>query len=259
MKNNIIVYLMFICFISSCARDDNMIQQDTSTAYFTVDEARNFFEDSFSNNTRSISNDNIGVFSVGEFTPQWDNALTSECSTLASVDVPILTEYKYRAIQSDFGNGKSNAYIVEVSQKMVIVKSKDTDKKAEFILTLIPNKDFYSKNKGDISSKFLNSGDKGNFSGMAIYSQNGIPMRINKYLNGEKIVGISVIGLNEYESVKTKFDLIISELREIKIQYTKSSISTRSYGGEDDCWDYDEDDYWPIGDDYYVDSDGDIY
>ena len=142
--------------------------------FFTATEAREFFENKIEKSAtkgsgKATCKNNKGL-TTGEFTPQWNKAKISQNDIIGSVGVPIISEFRYMAIRSEFVKGKAKAYSVMLSQQLLVVKGKQNNKISQYILTLIPNRAYYSKNKGDISDKFLHTGDKGGFSGIAIYS-----------------------------------------------------------------------------------------
>lgn len=190
----------------------------------SIEEAKAYFESQIIDvDTRSDNNDDVPQatgLTPGDFTPKWDQAKTSQNKKLASVDVPINTQYRYNAIRSEFHNGCSKAYSVKITQKLIVVKDIQRNKKSQYILTLIPDKEYYAKNKGDISDKFLNSGDKGEFSGIAIYYSvyRGKTYRVNKYKNGEKIAGVHFFG------DKTKHPEKAKRAQEILVALVTSSI-----------------------------------
>ena len=203
MKNKYYIWVI-LCLISiicfSCYEEPMDHGQGNSNsdleAFFTATEAREFFENKMEKSaTKSsgtvASKTNNGLTS-GEFTPQWNKAKISQNDIIGSVGVPIISEFRYMAIRSEFVKGKAKAYSVMLSQQLLVVKGKQHNKISQYILTLIPDRAYYSKNKGDISDKFLHSGDKGGFSGIAIYSriENSSPIKINRYRDGKILGGV---------------------------------------------------------------------
>lgn len=95
--------------LASCTRDP----ADTNTrnedlGALSVEEARLFFEDHagrFSQVTRSGNLKQGFNLNPGEFAPNWEKARISQFNKLASVDVPIASDYRYRAVRSRFRNG----------------------------------------------------------------------------------------------------------------------------------------------------------
>ena len=106
----------------------------------------------------------------GDFTPLWEKAVASAGKKLECYDVPIENEIRYKAIQSEYRNGKATAVAVNVYQKLVVVKNRKSGKMTSYILTLIPDKDYEKKYKHQVEDRFINCADKGDFSGTVFYS-----------------------------------------------------------------------------------------
>ena len=242
MKNKYYIWLTLcltsiICF--SCYEEPMDHGQGNSNsdleAFFTATEAREFFENKMEKSaTKSsgtvASKTNNGLTS-GEFTPQWNKAKISQNDIIGSVGVPIISEFRYMAIRSEFVKGKAKAYSVMLSQQLLVVKGKQNNQIAQYVLTLIPDRAYYSKNKGDISDKFLHAGDKGGFSGIAIYSriENSSPIKINRYRDGKMVNGVHFTkNDSEFNAKKVLAQRFIGS---ISIKRGRI-IETRSSGGE---------------------------
>lgn len=85
----------------------------------------------------------------------------------------------------------------------------------------------------NIIKRFLNSGDKDNFSGYALYLHHGIPVQLSKYKNGVKRRGASIIGINDKDLRIRNIKLITQELSAFKFQFHMATPLTRT-GGEND-------------------------
>lgn len=234
-------------------------------AILTISEARAYFETGHGLHSASKAggtNVLAGIISPGDFTPLWDNAVESAKGNTASVDVPIIPTYRYRAIRSEFTNGCAKAYSVDIYQKLIIVKKYDNSVVdapiGQYILTLIPDKEYASRHRGHVVERFVNAGSKNGYSGLAVYFLNGIPVRLNKYVEGSKTKGISVFGETDIETLKLKYGEIFKELEGISI-IRSSAVRTRmGEGGEE--WEFrDIDDYYDLGNGYYQDEDGDYF
>ena len=86
--------------------------------------------------------------------------------------------------------------VVDVYQKIVIVKSKSTGALGQYLLTLVPTVEYDRNHQGEVADLFINAGDKGCFSGVAIYSIPGVDLivRANRYTNGVKDRGVHMSG-----------------------------------------------------------------
>lgn len=238
-------YFIYICIVLftmgllyACVRDNvdayRSPQNDSSTL-LSVAEAREFFENQFlqTTKTRSEGLHKPKGMHPGEFTPDWDAAEVSQNNKIASVDVRILPQCRYRAIRSEFKNGKAKAYTANITQKLIVIKGKRQDKLGQYILTLVPDRTYFAKNKGDISDKFIQAGEKNGFSGVAFYSTlQGRTVRINIFANGKKVKGLYLD--------PEKSDEVQVALKKLKQQYPikfqrNGNARTRSFGfGEDD-------------------------
>ena len=226
-------HLLYLCtigislFLTSCIAG---IERDISIssgedAEISVEQARKFFEQELL--TRNDDTPSPNILSPGDFTPQWNNAQISQNYRIACVDVPIIPTYRYRAIRSEFRRGQAQAYIVNVSQKVVIVKDRESGAMASYVMSLIPDKDFAAKHKGDISDLFLNANDRGRFSGMIVYTYHNTPIRLSKYVAGKRVEGISTCGVEDIQQYKERLRKIYYDLSGIKV-YKSSYITSRS-------------------------------
>ena len=65
---------------------------------------------------------------------------------------------------------------VDVYQKLVLVKNRVTGKLGQFLLTLVPDIAYERQHQGEVADLFINAGDKGGFTGVAIYSIPGLDL-----------------------------------------------------------------------------------
>lgn len=243
MSYRSILILTLSLLASSCAQEINeSLSQTSSDGALTVDVAKAVFESQVSTSTKALSDvsKKPGGLFTGDMTLSWDKAVTSQNEHRSSVDVPILCQqYRYQAIRSEFRGGCAKAYSVEVSQKIVVVKDSHTGAVTPYILSLIPDKDYYSHNKGNISEKFLNAGKKGKFSGIVMYHDitGTVPVSVARYSKGKRISVISV-----FENFKTR-EAYLDKVSQItgEIRFGRSNVVTRSFG--EDWWNWDDDNY----------------
>ena len=234
-------HLLYFCtigislFLTSCIAG---IERDISIsagedAEISVEQAREFFEQELL--TRNDDTPSPNILSPGDFTPQWDNAQISQNYRIACVDVPIIPTYRYRAIRSEFRRGQAQAYIVNVSQKVVIVKDRESGAMASYTMSLIPDKDFAAKHKGDISDLFLNANDRGKYSGAIFYTRHGLPVNYVHYTDGSEDCNISTLGDIDVAAKAENLRNIMKKFVGIKFNKTSNILSRgESYENYDD-------------------------
>ncbi len=258
---------------------------------FSLDEAKEFFEKDYATVSTKADAETKKPFrrlSPGEFTPLWENAQYSIRGDIAAFDVPVIAEKRIRAIRSRFGTDGAKAKIVNAYQKLVVVKNCSNGNYGAYILTLVP--DIGHDTGGSILQKFISrTENRGNFSGIAIYTQPGSNaiIRIDEYRNGKKYRGVFLPkGTDTLEKRLRKAAILMKGI------CFGSSASPLTRAGEDwEWWDEDDDEWWDnfwdewyaengqiydnidngnddswtfsgykdIGDGYFMDNDGDIY
>ena len=260
--------------IPDCAKIPELHEQEAepdSRVSLSVEEARQYFESGYG--TLSVTKTVNGEARVpwlmpGDITPMWEKAVESWKGNTASVDVEVIPTYRYKAVRSEFRNGKAEAYSVDVYQKLVVVKKHDDetgeDRMGQYILTLIPDKGYDRSHRGNVAEKFINTGDKGSYSGLAVYFCRGLPMRLDRYEGGEKACWISAFGTKDTQEFVRRVNMICRELG--KIKFLRGRAVQTKYGediwddGTDGDWDYGSmDGYTDMGDGIYQDSEGDYY
>lgn len=264
---SIIFLLVWSCvdtdFLESKSQQEN--------ADFRLKEAKDFFEkqmEQYPLTARSLKDAGTSL-TAGDFIPKWDKAIASSQSNLACYDIPIDTEFKYKAISVTYEHGRAVVKNANVYQKLLIVKDTKVKLLGQYILTLIPDKKYENKNKDRICDSFINCMGKGSFTGVAIYTipQTDFIIRVNRYEGGIKMKSISL--LNSKCKSQDKIALMKSILGGIQLR-RGSSITTRNfedYNNEDDWpfnnendgqsnneidWQY-RNDYWSIADGLYYD------
>lgn len=267
------LWILLIAVISivlfACAKEFNREPQKgyDKQQSLTISEAKKFFEEHIEYKTRTPNDpeqnsSHLRSFTPGDFTPHWENATCSENIQIACVDVPIHPEYKYRALQSNFVGAQPHIHSVTISQKILIVKDKKNETLQWYVMSLIPDEDYFISNKGNLADSFMNIGDHSQYSGLVIYHQIDcqIPIRVDKYKTGVKTDGVYLHGPQTLLSRCEKMNKLLSG---ILIQRTKI-IATRS-GEDDGWWDFgDGNQYLDMGNgmftdgnNFYVDYDGD--
>lgn len=259
-----------------CTRDPHLKDstKPNQTSSLTIEEAKTFFEKQYSEGRQTRVDGGGDVLSPGDFTPNWNNALESQNQYVQSVDVTINSQYCYRAIRSECDNGNAEAYEVPISQKLVIVKGKVNGKEiiSYYIMTLIPDRNFYAKNKNDLDKRFINSGNKNGFSGIVLYTIPGFssPFQVCKYVDGVKRSEVCLIGckdnLNEkiiqarqlvgnFELVRTMSSLGTRSGEDMPYDWTQNDEDQLNGGNSENFWD----DMLDIGKEHYPDGDFDTW
>lgn len=259
MKNHIRIGLLCaICFAVACVNDASIVErstQDNETS-LSIAEAQAFFEKQVGSSltTRLQSDDKSQTLPPGDFSPQWQSARICQNKDIANVDVPILSQYRYMAFRSDVFNGTGKAYSVNITQKLVIAKNTKTNKLGYYIITLIPDKDYYASNKKGITDQFISCGTGGNYSGWVIYSipEIKMPIAVKYYKDGKAEMNFVIPKLNGKSNAASKaFVRFINSIRFAKLQ----SIQTRSFGEDD----YDSFGDWFMNEIWPDTDDGDSY
>ena len=255
-----ILYLLLLpsCLSSNFDKQDVVVGEGGE---ITITQAREFFEQELL--TRNDDTPSPNILSPGDFTPRWDDAQVSQNYRIACVDVPIIPKYSYKAIRSEYRLGKATAYAVTVSQKAIVVKDRSSGRMAQYIMSLIPDREFAATHKGDISNIFLNANDRGSFSGIVLYTHNGCPVTVNKYVDGVYTEGTTICGIEDDVKRVTNLKKIVKYISTIRF---KRCIAIHSRTGEDngildeEDWEYgDEDEYIYITGGIYADEDGNLF
>ena len=115
------------------------------------------------------------------------------------------------------------------------MKNSQRDRLSNYMMTIIPDKEYASKFKKFDPQRFAIYGDHVDFSGFIIYStiaSRSIPVQVTRYKSGQKILDLSIF------KSETKTSEILAEmsqvLQELQIVQVKSSPITRSFGEDGD-------------------------
>lgn len=152
--------------------------------------------------------------------------------------MPIESEYQFKGVYSEIVGGKAKAYLVNVHQKLVVVRNKTTGGRGVYILTLVPDADYNKKHPRGVADLFINCGDKNGFSGIAFYSVpicNSI-LGVYRYKDGKLLDGVFLKG-NQSERER-KMNKARTMLQDIRLK-SRPKVSTRSFGedcGNGDFW-----------------------
>lgn len=240
MQNRILfkyIFALLAFFLSSCVHDDiTDVTVRNSEESFTVEEARAFFENYVS--TLAVTRSDVGSNSLipGDFAVNWDDAMFSSRQNYHNIEFTINAEYSYYVVRSEFENGITHPYTVPAYQKLVSVKNSQRDRLSNYIMTIIPDKEYVSKFKNFNPQRFAIYGDHADFSGFIIYStiaSRSVPVQVTHYKSGRKILDYSIF--KSETDASEIFAEMSQVLQELQIVQVKRSPITRSFG-EDDFW-----------------------
>lgn len=230
---------------------------DESKESFTIEEAREFFEDDYSQKiTKATRENGRGKFATGDFTPLWDKTEIIINGRYAAYYINIIAENKIFAIRANFGAKGAKAERIEVPQWLVVMKNTMSGKMTSCILSIIHETGHGGKGKTG-------------FSGIAVFSSvtNGAIIRVLKFKDGKKIDGVHIpYGNGTYvdRCRKAKELIGLTGLISKKNIMTKSGEDDWGYDSSDD--DYDDDyDSWntsnfeDLGEGVYTDGEGNYY
>ena len=242
MKTKLSVLLLgalLVCF--SCSEEKlRSLPSDANEAdsALTIEEAKAIFGSQMSEISVSRSEE----LTPGDFTPLWDKSVSSRDGNISGIDIPILPQYKYRVMRSSMSNGAVRAYTVDVTQKMTVLKNTETDKTGLFLMSLIPDKSYYERNRGNLSSHFVSRGEKNGYSGIVIYSllRTNQPVRIERYVVGEKAFEMT-IPAETVEETQINRKAFNGLMKGMKFAISQSVRSR--FGESDDYWDWTDDGY----------------
>lgn len=230
---SIIVLAVLVCFSYSCVDEDFFsTSQQHELETFSLEEAKAYFRERSENQlSRSNGIDENLPLSPGDFVPLWNAAVPSVMNGLACYDLPINETNSYQAIISEEHFGTITAGKVKVYQKLVILKNLKDGRMSQYILSLIPVKS-YELEKGErIPDLFITRGDKGGFSGIAIYSRpyTGVTARVDTYNNGRKVKGVFLLESKDNEDFNSRIESAREQLCILSLQKKRKVLSRGEY------------------------------
>lgn len=236
-------FLFSLCALLSCTEkygfNETSSTHDAQTSLI-VQEAKEFFANSYSAYTYSGGKTDVNKYlNPGDFTPMWENSIVSQNAEYVNVDVPIISQNRFRVLRSEIRNGQAQAYKVTVTQRLVVSKNIESGKQLLYIMNFIPDRSSYVKNKGNIGNDVTSLGMDG-FSGLIVYSlcPMNYPFKIESYKDKNRTAVTMPL---KKGIVGEKFKEIFGSMR-IEVSH---AAQTRY---EDDLWDH----YW--GEDYGSDE-----
>ena len=242
------ILLLAVAFISivlaCCTKTDTDIPQPATgrvedASHLTVLQTKQFFEyfTAKRNAKTKAAYEYLNRLVVGDFTPNWDNAVASNDGIIGSVDVPIESQMKYIALRQHHEGEITFTSRIPLYQKLVFVKNDTLNSIFPYLLSLIPDKDFYINHREeDIAGNFINLGNKGGFSGLAIYTtpHTGYLIRASRFENGNYVDGAFVLDPhNPFGENALKAESFLKDIIMIRVNKTM----TKSDDEGDDIWD----------------------
>lgn len=245
MITSFMIILMLCCW--GCYEDplEDQGKENLRPGQLTVEKAYDLFKEYAYNmdlGTRSIGESSPKVnLDPGVITPEWDHATLSTTRVNSFVNVPILVTNKY-LVKSPY-----NEDWINVSQKLVVVQEDVTQRYNIYVLNLIPEGEFATKNGNDISDLCQAGQMPDDFSGLAVYTkmQGGLPVYVGSYRKGELVKEVFLFD-NKY-SFEENLDRINSLLRGYSLQtcnialsrsYSESGGSGSGSSGSGDGWQF---------------------
>ncbi|MBU3809851.1 MAG: hypothetical protein H9802_15825 [Candidatus Phocaeicola faecipullorum] len=229
----------FLAFFSYSCVDEDFFSTTHRHEFndFSLEEAKTYFRERSENQlSRSDGNDENLPLSPGDFVPLWDGAVPSVMNGLACYDIPISETSSYHAIISEEHNGAITARQVKVYQKLVILKDLNDGMMSQYILSLIPSKSYELQKGKQIPELFTTRGDKGGFSGIAIYSclYTGVTARVDTYNKGRKVNGVFLLDAKNHEELNIKIETAKEQLCMLSLQKRKKVLSRGEYTYNED-------------------------
>lgn len=145
----------------------------------SVAEARRYFE-RVAAPTRAGGEE--GTLTLGTYMPDWSLATVSAGEVLSSTDVPVRGEFRYFRYRIDeYGEPR----FTPIYHKLVVVKDSRSGVMSSYLRFYVPDPDYAAGRTADDYDRLLNSGSKGDFTGLAVYtSLDGFPVHAVRYAGG---------------------------------------------------------------------------
>lgn len=163
---------------------------------FSLAEAKSFFEKNYlSKSTRSSGESKPTGLAVGDYVPQWETAQNNSQGNMAGIEVMIQAQYKIKVAKSEFKSGKASAYMVPAWQKVVFIKDRNKARVCGYLVTLIPEKEYYLDHKNDAGKTYQLYRRNNSFSGLLILSRlddNATVIEVHKVKAGKHTAKASV-------------------------------------------------------------------
>ncbi|MDR0542976.1 MAG: hypothetical protein LBH19_12310 [Dysgonamonadaceae bacterium] len=183
----------------------------------SVAEAKASFEEQMMRMETTLNTEKLQGIATN-FTPLWDHAVISGRDSMVSVDVPVVTDYLFKAIILADEPSKVVKFTEDLLQKLIVVKDLRTGNMGSYVVSIIPDKAYAESNKKVSAMDFPNYGDYSRFSGRVVYSLplSPVPLRVNCYRNGVQVDAVTVFGIRkevqEVQEVSVKMNSLLDGL-----------------------------------------------
>lgn len=219
----------------SCINDPGLEHEPApppTDKLLTVDEARAYFEQQITHETRS--GHARSTFLPENFTPEWNDAIQAENGKVTRVDVPIRSNTRLRALRSEYTDCAAQPYIVDVAVKLVVLQKFGLKSHlSQYLMLLVPDRAYYANHKNGMDEIVPESDDMKNYSGYAIYYQlySDKPSYISKYSKGGIVEHLGLTDKQEgYDERIRRMHTLLSQIRLVR----SSCVQTRMDGEIDD-------------------------
>lgn len=217
--------LALLCMVNCTDRELFQGQHADGVAGFSLQEAKEYFEEQAGTEPVMSRSAGRAALDPGDFAPYWESAVASSQCRLGSYDVPIAPAYRFKAVVAD-GNGRAGK--VEVGQKLVVVKNLDTGRMSQYILSLIPTRSLAPRSGRQLCDAFVNCGDKGGFSGLAVYTcvYSSVVACVSRYEDGRRMEGVFLLDAPDASELHRRIDYARHLLSSVAVRAHRA-VTTR--------------------------------
>lgn len=165
MKTKLISYISLLTVLTmggiACGCNDSLPEKRNermSKGCITVEEAKSYFEQAMQQ--VSVTRGGKDDFLIpGDFKPTWSNPTTTTYGNISCMNLPITSFMRYGAKYKQHLRGKDRDKIVDLSQKLIILKNTDTGEMSQYLVTLVPCFGYARAHRGDdIAELFVQGG-----------------------------------------------------------------------------------------------------
>jgi hypothetical protein len=178
-----------------------MYTKDSQHVSLTIDEARNFFEEYIAESEWPPKSKVSGL-SPGNFTPEWDDALSFADATAAFLNIPLAGANLYGGYFSEDYATQSQAYYTCISQKLLIAKNANGEMTCA-IISIIPSHDCATLSYDEAGKRFNHGAKNPDFSGIVMYSsvEGNYTLLVNRFHKGVLTAGATLSADNYDKSI----------------------------------------------------------
>ena len=159
-------------------------------------------------------------FQLGTIVPDWESTGYSieKDGSKESLDVRV-PEYTYSYRSYSLEDGADSSSFVKWYHKLVYVHDIETDESNCYIVFYIPTQEYSSSHRFNISHSFLNMDSQEDYEGLKIWTLlDGTVIRVNKYSEGKKIAGVSMVGVQNVQDYLSRINCAMKLMGKMKIE-----------------------------------------